>query len=124
VTTLGRDGGDASRADALLVAVPGGAIADALSKVYAIFSFTRTVGQAIGAAAASYTIGPGGYVGGVASQSDSALTASNTAAGVVPAAFTLAAIAAMSAYPLTEARFREIVREVARRSAAQQQVVP
>src|SRR3954471_4020221 len=33
VTTLGRDGGDASHADALLVAVPGGAIADALSKV-------------------------------------------------------------------------------------------
>ena len=33
VTTLGRDGGDASHADALVVAVPGGAIADALSKV-------------------------------------------------------------------------------------------
>src|SRR4051812_22048150 len=33
VTTLGRDGGDASHADALLVAVPGGAIADALSNV-------------------------------------------------------------------------------------------
>jgi 8-hydroxy-5-deazaflavin:NADPH oxidoreductase len=33
VTTLGRDGGDASDADAVLVAVPGGEIADALAKV-------------------------------------------------------------------------------------------
>jgi 8-hydroxy-5-deazaflavin:NADPH oxidoreductase len=33
VTTLARDGGDASNADVVLVAVPGGAISDALSKV-------------------------------------------------------------------------------------------
>ena len=33
VTQLGRDGGDASDADVVLVAVPSGAIADALAKV-------------------------------------------------------------------------------------------
>jgi 8-hydroxy-5-deazaflavin:NADPH oxidoreductase len=33
VTTLGRDGGDAAAADVVLVAVPGGEIADALGKV-------------------------------------------------------------------------------------------
>ncbi len=33
VTELGRDGGDASDADAILVAVPSGSIADALAKV-------------------------------------------------------------------------------------------
>jgi predicted dinucleotide-binding enzyme len=33
VTQLGRDGGDAAAADAVLVAVPSGAIADALAKV-------------------------------------------------------------------------------------------
>jgi len=33
VTALGRDGGDASDAEAVLVAVPGGQIADALAKV-------------------------------------------------------------------------------------------
>jgi len=33
VTRLGRDGGDASDADAVLVAVPSAAIADALEKV-------------------------------------------------------------------------------------------
>jgi glucuronide carrier protein len=84
---------------------------------YSIFSFTRKVGQAVGAAAASYTIGLGGYVEGAAGQPDSAVAAIKTAAGLVPAAFILAAIVAMSAYPLTEARFREIVREVAQRRA-------
>jgi glucuronide carrier protein len=87
---------------------------------YSVFSFTRKVGQAIGAAAASYTIGLGGYVSGASSQPDGAITAIKIAAGLVPAAFILLAIAAMSAYPLTEARFREIVREVAERRAAQE----
>jgi 8-hydroxy-5-deazaflavin:NADPH oxidoreductase len=36
VTALGRDGGDASDADAVVVAVPAGAIADALGKVTGI----------------------------------------------------------------------------------------
>jgi 8-hydroxy-5-deazaflavin:NADPH oxidoreductase len=36
VTELGRDGGDASAADVILVAVPGGAITDALEKVSGI----------------------------------------------------------------------------------------
>ena len=35
VTELGRDGGDASDADVLLVAVPGSSIADAVDKVSA-----------------------------------------------------------------------------------------
>jgi glucuronide carrier protein len=91
---------------------------------YSVFSFTRKVGQAIGAAAASYTIGLGGYVSGAASQPDSAVTAIKTAAGLVPAAFILAAIATMSAYPLTEARFREILREVAQRRAGREEGAP
>jgi len=86
---------------------------------YSIFSFTRKVGQAIGAAAASYTIGLGGYLEGAAVQPDGAVAAIKTAAGLVPAAFILGAIALMSAYPLTEARFREIVREVAARRAGE-----
>lgn len=36
VTTLGREGGDASGADVLLVAVPSGSVSDALSKVTGI----------------------------------------------------------------------------------------
>lgn len=90
---------------------------------YSIFSFTRKIGQAIGAAAASYTIGLGGYVSGAASQPHSAVTAIKTAAGLVPAGFIVGAIVVMSAYPLTDARFQEIVREVAHRRAGRQDVV-
>ena len=41
----------------------------------------------------------------------------------LPAAFILTAIAVMSAYPLTEARFQEIVREVAERRAAREEAI-
>ena len=85
---------------------------------YSIFSFTRKVGQALGAAAASYTIGLGGYLANAANQPDEAIDAIRVACGIVPAAFIFGAIAIMSAYPLTEERFREIVGEVAERRAA------
>ena len=87
---------------------------------YSIFSFTRKVGQALGAAAASYAIGIGGYLSNASSQPDSAVTAIKVAAGLVPAAFILGAIAVITAYPLTDDKFREIVREVAERRAARQ----
>jgi glucuronide carrier protein len=90
---------------------------------YSIFSFTRKVGQALGAAAASYTIGLGGYVSGAVSQPDSAVAAIKTAAGIVPAVFILGGVAVMAAYPLTEAKFRQIVREVAERRAGQIQEI-
>lgn len=82
---------------------------------YALFSFTRKQGQAIGGAAAAYTIGIGGYIADSAHQPDSAVTAIRIAAGAVPAVVMAIAMAIMWAYPLTEGRFREIVREVAQR---------
>src|SRR3954451_23082223 len=85
---------------------------------YALFSFTRKMGQAIGGAAAAYTIGFGGYVAQSASQPDSAVTPIKIAAGVVPAVVIGIALAIMFAYPLTESRFRELVREVAQRRVA------
>jgi glucuronide carrier protein len=87
---------------------------------YALFSFTRKLGQAVGGAAAAYAIGIGGYVANSSSQPDSAVTAIKIAAGVVPAVVIVAALAIMLAYPLTEARFREIVGEVAQRRLAHQ----
>jgi glucuronide carrier protein len=87
---------------------------------YSVFSFTRKVGQAVGAAAASYAIGIGGYRSGAADQPDSAVAAIKVSAGLVPAAFVLGAIALMSIYPLTEERFRAMVRELARRHAGQE----
>jgi glucuronide carrier protein len=87
---------------------------------YALFSFTRKMGQAVGGAAAAYTIGFGGYIAQSASQPDSAITAIKIAAGVVPAVVIGVALAIMFAYPLTESRFREMVREVAQRRVARQ----
>jgi len=84
---------------------------------YSVFSFTRKMGQAFGGASA-FTIGLGGYVAGAATQPDSAATAIKAAAGLVPAGFVLIATAIMFFYPLTESRFRELIRDVAARRAA------
>jgi glucuronide carrier protein len=80
-----------------------------------MFSFTRKFGQAIGGAAAAYTIGFGGYVAGAEQQASSAITAIKLAAGVIPAIFILLAVAVMVAYPLSESRFRQVAREIASR---------
>jgi glucuronide carrier protein len=82
---------------------------------YAVLSFTRKAGQAVGGAAAAYTIGFGGYVSGATTQSDAALAAIRGAAGIVPAVGVAAAAAMMLAYPLTEDRFRELIRELTAR---------
>ena len=87
---------------------------------YALFSFTRKMGQAIGGAAAAYAIGIGGYVANASPQPDSAVTAIKVAAGIVPAVVIVVALAIMLAYPLTEARFREIVGDVVQRRLAHQ----
>lgn len=84
---------------------------------YAVFSFTRKAGQAIGASSAAFAIGLGGYKAGAASQPGSAVDAIKITAGIVPAVFVLVAMVIMTAYPLTETRFREIVRDVAQRRA-------
>ena len=85
---------------------------------YALFSFTRKMGQAIGGAAAAYTIGFGGYLAEATIQPASAVTAIKIAAGVVPAVVIGIALAIMAAYPLTESRFSDLVREVAQRRVA------
>ena len=85
---------------------------------YSVLSFTRKAGQAIGGAAAAYTIGFGGYVSGGAEQSEAAVTSIRVAAGIVPAAALAGTVAVMLAYPLTEMAFRTIVGELAGRRAA------
>jgi glucuronide carrier protein len=92
---------------------------------YALFSFTRKLGQAVGGAVAAYTIGLGGYIAGSRTQTEGALDAIRWAAGVVPALFILIAVAIMVVYPLTEEKFHEIVRDVtARRAARAAQEIP
>jgi glucuronide carrier protein len=84
---------------------------------YALFSFTRKLGQAVGGAMAAFVIGLGGYVGGVAAQSESAVNAIRFAAGFAPAIFILIGIAIFFRYPLTEQTFATMVAETAARRA-------
>jgi glucuronide carrier protein len=85
---------------------------------YALFSFTRKLGQAFGGAAAAFTLGLGGYISANAGhQTENAQWAIRAACGLVPAALFLLAISVMFFYPLTEKKFREMVGEVAARRA-------
>jgi len=87
---------------------------------YALFSFTRKLGQAFGGAAAAFTLGLGGYISTNAGhQPESAQWAIRAACGLVPAGLFLLAISVMFFYPLTEKKFREMVGEVAARRAEQ-----
>jgi glucuronide carrier protein len=91
---------------------------------YAALSFTRKVGQAVGGAAAAYTLGIGGYLSGAADQTDGAVWSIRIAAGIVPAVAIVAATAGMFAYPLTEKVFRRVVAETAQRRAARASAAP
>ncbi|MDR6979645.1 glucuronide carrier protein [Streptomyces sp. 3330] len=82
---------------------------------YAVFSFTRKIGQALAGAALGYLLAFGGYSGTTAVQSDGALTSIRLAAGVVPALCALVAALVMRWYPLSDARFREILADLAER---------
>ena len=84
---------------------------------YAVLSFTRKSGQAVGGALAAYAIGLGGYISGAARQTDDAVTSIRIAAGGVPAAMILTGTAVMLACPLTERAFRGMVAELADRRA-------
>jgi glucuronide carrier protein len=85
--------------------------------IYALFSFTRKTGQAVGGALAAYAIALGGYVAGDAVQSESAEWGIRFAVGAIPAIFALLAVVVMFWYPLTDKRHREIVAEIEARRA-------
>ncbi|MBA8989026.1 glucuronide carrier protein [Curtobacterium pusillum] len=85
---------------------------------YALFSFTRKTGQAVGGALAAYALAWGGYSAGAATQSAHAEFGIRAATGLIPAVGALVAIAIMLLYPLTDKRHAQIVAEVAARRAA------
>lgn len=84
---------------------------------YAVLSFMRKAGQAVGGAAAAYTLGLGGYVSGAGTQTDGAVRSIRLAVGALPAVVILGATATMLAYPLTEKVFGNLVAELAERRA-------
>lgn len=78
---------------------------------YAVFSFTRKCGQAIGASMATGVIGVAGYVGGQAVQSSGAIWGIRLASGAVPAVLLLVGVLVFLAYPLNEETFTRITAE-------------
>ncbi|MBT1003416.1 glucuronide transporter [Paenarthrobacter sp. DKR-5] len=86
---------------------------------YALFSFTRKTGQAVGGALAAYALAWGGYAAGAGGQSEQAVWGIRAGAGLLPVVFTGLAMLVMIAYPLTDARHRTIVDEIAARRTGQ-----
>jgi glucuronide carrier protein len=85
---------------------------------YALFSFTRKLGQAVGGAVAAYAIAWGGYIGGAAIQDQDALDAIRYASGFLPVVFILLGILIFFRYPLTEQTFAKLVAETQARRLA------
>jgi glucuronide carrier protein len=78
---------------------------------YALFSFTRKTGQAVGGALAAYALALGGYKSGAAQSAD-AVFGIQVAAGAIPAVLALLALLVMSKYTLTDALHAEILAEI------------
>src|SRR5215207_7581591 len=78
---------------------------------YALFSFTRKTGQAVGGALAAYALALGGYKSGAAQSAD-AVFGIQVAAGAIPAVLALLALLVMSKYKLTDALHAEILAEI------------
>lgn len=78
---------------------------------YALFSFTRKTGQAVGGALAAYALALGGYKSG-ATQSAEAVFGIQLAAGAIPAVLTILAVLVMTKYKLTDAMHAEILTEI------------
>jgi len=83
--------------------------------IYALFSFTRKTGQAVGGALAAYALAWGGYVSGGVQQSVQAEWGIRAGAGLIPVVASVLAIVVMFFYPLTDKRHKEIVLEIAAR---------
>jgi glucuronide carrier protein len=89
---------------------------------YAVFSFTRKMGQALGGFAGGLALTAAGFSAARAATAEAqeAGVAENIQlyAGGLIGGFTLLSIAVMFFYPLTEAKFREITSEITARRAA------
>jgi glucuronide carrier protein len=78
---------------------------------YALFSFTRKTGQAVGGALAAYALALGGYKSG-GTQTADAVFGIQFAAGALPAIMTVLAVLVMSRYTLTDAMHARILAEI------------
>jgi glucuronide carrier protein len=88
---------------------------------YALFSFTRKMGQALGGAAGAYTLGFVAFSSQVAKagqpQAPETVNGIQFWTGAITAGFILLSVLIMFFYPLTDKVFRQIVGEIAARRA-------
>ena len=89
---------------------------------YAIYSFFRKMSQALSASLVGYALASGSFVPKAPTQPHSALTAIKVVVGLSPAIFGLLGVAIFAFYPLTDDRFKEIVKELRARTAEQLEV--
>ena len=82
---------------------------------YAVFSFTRKCGQALGGSIPAYLLASTGYVPNLTAQAEGARWGIQAAVGLVPAIAFALAFVAMSFYTLTDRRFAELVSDIAAR---------
>jgi glucuronide carrier protein len=89
---------------------------------YAVFSFTRKMGQALGGFVGGFALTVVGFSAAAASsgqpQEPGVAEDIQLAAGGLVGVFTLVSVLVMFFYPLTEAKFREITAEISARRAA------
>ncbi|SDR84134.1 glucuronide carrier protein [Paraoerskovia marina] len=85
---------------------------------YAVFSFTRKVGQAVGGAVAAYGLALVGYVSGGVEQTAETVHGIQLVAGLAPAIFVGLGVLVMIKYPITDKRFAEITADIAERREA------
>lgn len=79
---------------------------------YSAFSFTRKVGQAVGVAVAGYVLTWSGFDAANTVQSEDTVRGMALGAGLVPAVIFLGAMLIMAGYPLTEAKFKDIMKAI------------
>lgn len=79
---------------------------------YSFFSFTRKCGQALGGSVPAFLLAASGYVPNAEVQSERAIAGIQQAMALVPAIAFAAAFVLMLFYPLTDARFAQLVEEI------------
>ncbi len=91
---------------------------------YSLFSFSRKCGQALGGSVPAFLLAASGYVPNLAAQSEGVREAILQAMVLAPAvAFSLVFVL-MLFYPLSDARFTEMLEDIQRKKAAEAPLAP
>lgn len=85
---------------------------------YSFFSLTRKCGRSVGGSIPAFLLAMSGYTPNAAIQNDAARQGILQAVALVPSIAFAAAFAVMLLYPLTDARFSEMVNEIKKRASA------